>query len=545
MTTASLTLLAVLGATALFAQPKFEAADVQVSPKEPGPQFARMPRPVNGRYEVHGATIIDLIRVGWVTEPDRILGGPPWVEMDRFNIVAKMPEHADQAELGDMVKALLLDRFKLAVHEGKQPMPGYALTAGKKPAMKPGDDSGETGCRIQQNNAPAAPGGPVLMMSTNGQPTRIALGPGGVIEYTCRNMTMDSFVDALRTMIGTGLGNKTVLNQTGLEGKWDFNLRFSLGMLGGNNPDRIAFNDAVEKQLGLKLNEISVPTQVVVIDKVERKPTPDPPGTAEALPPAPKSPTAFDAASIRPSDPAQRGGMTNWNRNRFTAQNITLAGLVMQAFRTADRMMINSDAVVGLPNVVDSARYDITATASIADGTAADMAPMIRSLLEERFKMKWHEEKRPVNAYTLIAVKPKMKKADPASRSHCIRGNGAPGSPPGTQTMTCQNIAMDDFVDQLLGAGPGLNWPVRNSTGLEGGWDFTLSYGRGPALAMAAPPGGGGEGRGGPVAEASDPSGSLTLFEAIEKQLGLKLEMQKRPESVVVIDHLEEKPTEN
>jgi uncharacterized protein (TIGR03435 family) len=61
----------------------------------------------------------------------------------------------------------------------------------------------------------------------------------------------------------------------------------------------------------------------------------------------------------------------------------------------------------------------------------------------------------------------------------------------------------------------------------------------------AAPQGAGGEGRGGAVAEASDPSGSLTLFEAIEKQLGLKLEMQKRPEPVVIIDHLEEKPTEN
>jgi uncharacterized protein (TIGR03435 family) len=59
------------------------------------------------------------------------------------------------------------------------------------------------------------------------------------------------------------------------------------------------------------------------------------------------------------------------------------------------------------------------------------------------------------------------------------------------------------------------------------------------------PAGGGGEGKAAPVAEASDPSGSLTIFEAVEKQLGLKLEMQKRPEQVVVIDHLEEKPTEN
>jgi uncharacterized protein (TIGR03435 family) len=547
MTIAARTLLiAVVAAASLFAQQKFEAADVQVSPKMPGmPPFGRTQRQPNGRYEIQGTSIVDLIRMGYGVDPGRIIGGPPWVEMDRFDIVAKTPENADPTGTSEMVKALLADRFKLVAHEDKQPMPGYALTAGKKPSMKPGDDSGDTGCRVQQNDAAPQTGGPMLMMSMNGQTTRIALGPGGVIEYTCRNMTMDSFVQGLRTMVGSGVGSKTVLNQTDLAGKWDFNLRFSISMMGGNNPDRIAFKDAVEKQLGLKLTEIPVPTQVVVIDSVERKPTPNPPGTAEALPAAPKNPTAFDAASIRPSDAAQPGGMTNWTRNRFTAHNVGLGSLVMQAFRSANNMMFSSDSVVGL-NLVDStSRYDVSATSSAMEGGAAEIAPMIRSLLEERFKMKWHEEKRPVNAYTLIAVKPKMKKADPASRSHCIRANGGPGSPPGTQTMTCQNIAMDDFVDQLMGVGQGLNWPVRNSTELEGGWDFTLIYGRGPAPMMAAAAPGGGEGRGGAVAEASDPSGSLTIFEAIEKELGLKLQMEKRPESVVVIDHIEEKPTEN
>jgi uncharacterized protein (TIGR03435 family) len=49
----------------------------------------------------------------------------------------------------------------------------------------------------------------------------------------------------------------------------------------------------------------------------------------------------------------------------------------------------------------------------------------------------------------------------------------------------------------------------------------------------------------GPTGEASDPSGSISFVNAIEKQLGLKLEVHKRPEPVLVIDHIEEKPTEN
>jgi uncharacterized protein (TIGR03435 family) len=63
--------------------------------------------------------------------------------------------------------------------------------------------------------------------------------------------------------------------------------------------------------------------------------------------------------------------------------------------------------------------------------------------------------------------------------------------------------------------------------------------------------GGGRGGEGGPpppgdaAAAASDPSGAITLFEAIEKQLGLKLEAQKRPVKVLVIDHAEQKPIDN
>jgi uncharacterized protein (TIGR03435 family) len=540
---------AALCAASLAGQ-KTEIARVRASPKTPGAGFmagfggGMLQRA--GRVELHGASIAGMIRAAWGMDLDRIVGGPSWVELDRFDVIAKLPDHADPAAISEMLKALLADRFKLVVHEGKQPMPAYALTAGKKLSMKQSDASGDTGCRIQQRDASPSGGGSMLMTSIGGVVTRIALGPGDLIQYACRNMSMDSFAQELHRMVGSGVGNKFVLNQTGVDGKWDFDLHFSLGTRGGpNGEERVSLQEAIEKQLGLKLIDISMPMPVLTIDSVERTPTPDPPGAAEALPPL-ESPAAFDVATIRPSDPEMRGGMTSMNKNRFTAENVSLQSLVLQAFRTSNVPFFNSDAVVGIPGFADSARYNITATAGSPEG-AADLPLMMRALLEERFKMKWHNEERPMNAYTLVAARPKMKKADPASRSHCIRGNGAAGSPPASQTITCQNMTMDDFVDQLQGMGSDLNWPVRNSTGLEGGWDFTLTYGRGPASASpAAPLPGGGEGRSGAaVADAADPGGTLTLVEAIEKQLGLKLEIQKRPEAVVVIDHLEEKPTEN
>ena len=63
---------------------------------------------------------------------------------------------------------------------------------------------------------------------------------------------------------------------------------------------------------------------------------------------------------------------------------------------------------------------------------------------------------------------------------------------------------------------------------------------------MAFGPRGGGEaGAGAGPAAATDPNGGLTIFEAVEKELGLKLEKQKRTVKVTVIDHIEQKPTEN
>jgi uncharacterized protein (TIGR03435 family) len=83
---------------------------------------------------------------------------------------------------------------------------------------------------------------------------------------------------------------------------------------------------------------------------------------------------------------------------------------------------------------------------------------------------------------------------------------------------------------------------VVDATKLEGNYDITLSFSGAGVLG-----GGGGRSGGGGAAtgEASDPGGAITLQEAIEKQLGLRLEPQKNPAMVLVVDHVEEKPTEN
>jgi uncharacterized protein (TIGR03435 family) len=108
-------------------------------------------------------------------------------------------------------------------------------------------------------------------------------------------------------------------------------------------------------------------------------------------------------------------------------------------------------------------------------------------------------------------------------------------------------MTMGRFAGMLQGLAPGyIHAPVLDATGLEGSWDFTLSF----STAGQLQGGGGGGGRpaeagSGPVGAAPDPTGALSLPDAVAKQLGLKLEQTKRPVQVLVIDHVEAKPIDN
>jgi uncharacterized protein (TIGR03435 family) len=189
---------------------------------------------------------------------------------------------------------------------------------------------------------------------------------------------------------------------------------------------------------------------------------------------------------------------------------------------------------------------------SVPDGVAAAQTQetlnlMLRALLIDRYKLAFHYEDRQMDAYTLVAVKPKLTKANPENRTGCTRLNG-PGVTPG---LACQNITMAQFAEQIPVYDTDILYPVLDGTGLEGAWDFTINYNAlanlAPLLAQVAAEA---RARAGvdapaPSAEPSAPSGSVSFADAVEKQLGLKLEKRKRPEPVLVIDHIEQKPTDN
>jgi uncharacterized protein (TIGR03435 family) len=531
-------------------QLSFEAADVHASAKASNPmnQGARSSPIRDGRYEIRTATMVDLIRFAYGFDNDKIVDGPNWLELDRFDVTAKVQDQTTPDNRKLMLQSLLQDRFKLVVRKDTRPLPTYALVTGKKPQLKEAAGTEENGCKPQSGGGGGEGGGRIMMSSTSGPPLTFTLGPGMTIGYQCRNVTMAEFAANLRSMIGASLGPNAVVDDTGLKGKWNFELRYSIAFIGPmpNGGERISLNDAIEKQLGLKLEERQIPTEVLVVQSVNRTPTPNLPGTADALPPVPV-PTEFEVASVKPTDPGRMMGRYQMQPGgRLTVEGMPMRFLIGRAFDTN-----NSDEVVGLPDSIANERYDITAKTPSGGPQIGNMdndiiAPMLLALLKDRFKLAYHTEERPVTAYSLVAAKPKMKKADPNSRIYCHNTNPPPGAPPGSRMIKCQNATMAFFAERLRNATPDLSWPIADATGLEGGWDFSLMYSQRAMMTMPMGGRGGvGGGDGGVVPQASEPVESITIFEALDKQLGLKLEKQKRNEKVFVIDNIAAKPVEN
>jgi uncharacterized protein (TIGR03435 family) len=514
-------------------QSTFEVADIHASPRTQTTVMRTMLR--GGRYEVLNATMVDLVRNAYGIDAENVFGGPNWVEFDRFDMIAKAANDTPQESLRSMLQAVLADRFKLVIHNDTKPMPSFVLTQGKaKHKLKEADPSGKTGCQTQ----------PFAMRTVDNRAIPQTTS-------TCRNMTMEAFTKELRTIAG-GYFTTAVIDATELKGSWDFDLKFTPKVLEPiAGADAVSLFDAVDKQIGLKLEERTLPRTVLVIDQVNRKPTDNPPEVEKKIPSLP--PAEFEVATLKPVDPnvpfrlgsvigVQPGGRVN-------LPPLPLRSLISLAWSG-----INTDEVVGLPKWVDSARFEIVAKAPPeyvpASGPTAslqDIAPMMQALLTEHFKMKTHFEDRPVTAHTLVAAKPKLKKADPSGRTGCKSSSAAAAfiafgstSLPSTH-MTCHNITMAQFADQLqIIASNYIRHPVVDATGLEGAWDFSFNFSAinptqlatmrsgVPAALPADAPG------------ASDPLGGTSLFDALEKQVGLKLEPEKRPYPVFVIDHIEE-----
>jgi uncharacterized protein (TIGR03435 family) len=513
--------VAVLVPAAVFCQasaskPAFDIADVHASPRDTWVKKwtnAMQPGILNGdRYEIRRATMVDLIKTAWAVDADKVFGGPAWIDYDRFDVIAKA-HPTKPAALRLMLRSLLEDRFNLVLREDTKPVPAYVLSAGESsPKMKPADGSEPAGCET----LPATFSNEVIHQGIR-----------------CRNVNLTVFAAALHGLGPRTLRKLPVADATGIEGVWDIDLQYT-----SRAGDIL---ESVGKQLGLTLQLSQAPQPVLSVESVNERPSVNPEGIAVSLPPLPAP--EFEVATIKPCDGTGQSLYPQFHRGGLvTARCVGLLGMIQNMWNLAP-----SQIPPGIPKWLNSRLFSIDAKAprgTYVDETGAEnrdaLNAMLEALLVDRFKMASHYEDRPMDAWTLTAVKPKLTKADPAGRTGCKREYRGDKGPEPLQRLICTNITMAQFAEQIPVHYLDTFFPVLDGTAIQGAWDFTLNYDiivSLPAIFARL--------QGGDAGQASEPSGGLPFSDAIAKQLGLKMEMHKRPVRVMVIDHIEEKPTES
>lgn len=546
--------LILLPALAAFAQqPKFEMADVHVSATARGfvQNFGGVIR--DGKYINRDVTMVDLIKAAYGVAEDNIAGGPGWMGSDLFDVIAKVPAGTTQATANLMLQDLLADRFHLVVRRDTFPVPRYVLTVGKgTPKLKPASGSGNS-------SGPGSPSGqgnqgcqPIQQGGGGGNPGDPASTPN--IKVACRDLTAAAIADNLRQMAG-GYLDHDLIDSTKLEGSYDFDLEWTpRGVLAAKGPDGISVFAAVEKQLGLKLDLQNIPMPSFVIESVNRKPTPNPDGVAGKLALAA---ARFEAATIKPANPNERNvqGLLYTGGSQMKSGG-TLRFLIALALQISPNTA--NDVVIGLPKSADSQIWDITAKVPSTGEGAPNVVggrplppplsvglEMLRGLLIDQFEMKTHTENREVTVYALTVGngKPKMTKAADADRAGCKPDPTAPKPAANIQVMIgCKSTTMAELAQALeQRAGAYIDHPVVDATGLQGEWNFLMGWTPRAQLEQQKPSNPNASAGG--IADAPD-LGGISVFEAVEKELGLKLVKQKRSIPVIVVDHVNEKPIE-
>ena len=488
--------------------------------------------------------MLQLIEAAYDVSEDNLAGGPGWISSDLFDVIAKVPDGTTPATAKLMLQSLLADRFKLVVKHDTRPVPRYVLSVGKGGSkLQPSAETGSPGCQPKQQPGPGGGG--------RGGPVDLASLPNIVV--VCHNLTSSDIAVNLRQMAG-GYFDHDIVDQTKLDGAWDFQLEWSArGALAAKGADGISVFTAVEKQLGLKAELKDVPMPALVIESVSRKPTDNPAAVANALTIAA---ARFEEASIKPVEPGTNGmqGLLYTGNSQMKSGG-TLRALIAMSLQISPN--VAADMVVGLPKSADTDRWDITAKVPSTGEGAPNIVngrplppplsiglEMLRGLIVDRFQLKTHTENREVTVYalTIAGGKPKMTQAGDSERSGCKPDPDAPKPVTNIAGMIrCKNTSMTELALNLERmANAYIDHPIVDATGLQGGWDFLIGWT--PKGLLQAPPPNPNQ-QPGAATEPTDPGG-LSVFEAVQRELGLKLVKQTRSIPVIVVDHVSEKPIE-
>jgi uncharacterized protein (TIGR03435 family) len=274
----------------------------------------------------------------------------------------------------------------------------------------------------------------------------------------------------------------------------------------------------------------------------------------------------FDAVSVKRNTSGAQGGTNQNTPGRFAATNISLRMLIRNAYGLLDSQIVSGPALA-TAEYMNAEKFDIVATWA-GEVTREQRNEMMQNLLKERFKLVTHTEMREMPVYVLSLARPDARLGPalkPESEECAARGGGAgraagpppadpppaggvriggPGGGPDASALRCGSLqfgpgsfiakgaGLDMLTESLANRTPitGIDRIVLDRTGLTGRYDYELKW---------TP-----VGRAGGAAPVENDPDRPSIFTALQEQLGLKLEPQRAPIEVLVIDGAA-MPTEN
>lgn len=218
--------------------PQFEVAAIKPSKADTGSSGLHTG---HGRLTAANVTLKRCIMGAYAVGPNQIVGGPSWLDSDRWEIIAKAEEPVGDHDLMFMLQTLLRERFKLTLHRESKPIKAYVLEVGKN------------GIKLEKGD---------------GQEAKTGGGRGSIVAI---NSTMDHFAEVLARQV-----DRPVLNHTGLAGVFNLKLQWTPESFSAVKPvdnsavDGPSLFTAIQEQMGLRLRSQKEPVDVLVIDHAER-----------------------------------------------------------------------------------------------------------------------------------------------------------------------------------------------------------------------------------------------------------------------------------
>jgi uncharacterized protein (TIGR03435 family) len=230
--------------------PAFEVASITPckpdTPEPPGEHagMVQFTQP-GGRFRASATTVKYLMEWAYTIQPSQHSGGPSWMNSDRYDIVAKAEGNATDAQQKLMVQTLLADRFQLKFHREKKNLPVFIVSLGKTaPKLYPPKEGEVHSIRI-------VPSGPDEKIPS--------------FHVVATRFSLTQLTDTFARQLG-----RVFVNETGLEGDFDFTLDLTPDEHQPNPLDPSLLIDAMRRQLGLSLKSQDAVVDYFVIDSAEK-----------------------------------------------------------------------------------------------------------------------------------------------------------------------------------------------------------------------------------------------------------------------------------